>query len=270
MLNKKIFTILPAALLCLTAVSFGANLANPAAQIPDARLAIGASYFLGGSTITNMEIPMMTNRAGARVSYAPIRYVNFGVDFGTAQISVDQYTYGRGDTIPVFDGRFGWFAGGHLKVSSPFFADRVSVFGLANGNFFRSENKQHAYYGGKEGVGIVGAQLRIPRFGYVSVGPHVYLIMGENRAYDGKVTGITGTYSNIYNVRGWIAVDYFPEAEIFNFWGGQKPYASMEFTMSPKVGGSTKRVPIQEFSISVSVGVITQRLYGADREAEEL
>jgi len=265
MYNKKIFSIL-SALLCLTAVSFGANLANPAVQVPDARLSVGASYFVGGSTITDMEIPMMMNRLCARVSYSPIRYANFGLDFGTAQVSVDQYADDRDDTIPVFNGDFGWSVGGHLKLSSPFFNDFASVFGLMNGNFFHSANKRGAYYGGADAVGVIGVQMRVPKFGYVSIGPQVYLIRGENQAYDSKKTG---KYSNINNVRGWIALDYFPESEIFNFTGKQTPYASIEFTMSPKINGSS-RAPIQEFSISVSVGVITQRLYGADREAEEL
>ena len=265
---KKKFTFILSAVLCLAASSFGANLANPAAQIPDARLAVGASYFLGGSTITNMEIPMMMNRVGVRVSYSPVRYINFGVDAGTAQISVDQYTVGS-DTIPVFDGEFGWAAGGHLKLSTPFLFDHVALFGLANGNLFRSTNKQDAYYGGKEGVGVVGAQVRIPNVGYVSIGPQVHLIIGENKAHN---TDKPGRYSNLNNVRAWIAFDYFPEmsgmTKMSELTGDNKPYISIEFTMSPKIDTS-ERVPVQEFSIAVSIGVVTQRLYGADKEAED-
>jgi hypothetical protein len=266
-MKKKIMFIL-SALLCVAASSFGASVANPAAQIPDARLAVGVSYFLGGSTITDKEIPMMMNRLCARVSYSPIRYVNVGFDFGTAQVSVDQYTEDAwDDTIPVFNGDFGWSVGGHLKLSTPFFFDYVALFGLANGNFFRSTNKLNAYYGGKDGVGVVGAQIRIPNVGYVSIGPQVYLIMGDNRGYAGQ----KGTYSNINNIRGWLAFDYFPEmgdfSKISELAGDNKPYVSVEFTMSPKIGGSA-RVPIQEFSLSVSIGVITQRLYGVDKEAD--
>jgi hypothetical protein len=266
MRNNTVIIIL-SALLCLAASSFGANIANPAAQIPDARIAVGASYFVGGSTISNNEIPLMMNRLGARVSYAPIRYVNVGLDFGTAQVSVDQYTVGS-DTIPVFDGGFGWSVGGHLKLSSPYIGNYVSAFGLTNGNLFRSKNKLGAYYGGADAVGVVGVQVRIPQFGYVSVGPQVYLIQGENKGYDSNEKG---KYSNINNVRGWIAFDYFPEmgslSRISELAGDNRPYVSVEFTMSPKIGGS-KRVPIQEFSLSISVGTITQRLYGVDKEAE--
>jgi hypothetical protein len=36
---------------------------------------------------------------------------------------------------------------------------------------------------------------------------------------------------------------------------------SVEFTASPKING-TERAPLREFSVSVSIGVVTQRLYG--------
>ena len=265
---KKNFTFILSVLLCVAAASYGASIANPTAQVSDARLSIGASYFVGGSSIgggtePDDAVPMMMNRLCARVSYAPVRYVNFGLDFGTAQVSVDQYANGWGDTVPIFNGGFGWSAGGHLKLSTPYFGNYVGLFGLANGNLFRSTNKRKAYYGGADAVGVVGVQVRVPNFGFVSVGPQVYLIQGENRGYDSDEVG---KYSNINNVRGWIALDYFPDMN--GLTGEHTPYASIEFTMSPKISGS-RRVPVKEFSLSVSVGVITPRLYGADKEAED-
>jgi len=246
------------AALCLSGSSFGANLANPAAQIGDARIAVGASYHLGGSTITNLEIPMMMNRITGRVSYSPVRYLNIGFDLGTVQVSVDQYPAGS-DTIPVFDGNFGWSGGGYIKLTTPFLFNHVALIGLANGNFFRSQNDLKAYYGGKDGAGAVGIQVRIPKFGFISAGPHVYYIEGENRGYEGN----TGNYSNINNLRGWIAVDYFPQANVFN--SNQQPYLSFEFTASPKINTSS-RVRVQEFSASITLGAITQRLYGFDKD----
>jgi len=258
---KKIFTNILPILLCLTASSFGANLANPAAQVGDARMSFGASYFIGGADVTNLEIPLMMNRVGARVSYSPIRYVNFGVDFGIAQISVEKYSADGRDTIPVFDGGIGWSAGGHIKLSSPYILDYVSVLVLGNANAFRSTNKLDAYYGGADIAAAVGVQIRFPGVGCLSLGPQIYMIMGENKSFN----GVEGTYSNVNNMRAWAAFDYFPEMALT---GNQKPYMSIEFTASPKINGS-KRAPVREFSLSLSVGIITQRLYGEATDFED-
>ncbi|MDR0306559.1 MAG: hypothetical protein LBI42_06955 [Chitinispirillales bacterium] len=259
-MKKSTISILPMLLLCIiTYPSFAANLANPAAQVGGARVSVGASYNLGGSTITNLEIPMMMNNIGVRVSYAPISYLNFGIDFGTVQISVDRYPVGSGDTIPVFDGNFGWSGGGHLKLTTPFFFNHVALIGLANGNFFRSQNDNKAYYGGADIAGAAGVQVRIGKTCFISVGPHIYLIEGKNRDYEEN----TGKYGNINNLRGWIAFDYFPDLSAL--YDKQQPYISLEFTASPKINSSS-RVRVQEFSASVTVGTITSRLYGIDKD----
>ena len=44
------------------------------------------------------------------------------------------------------------------------------------------------------------------------------------------MTGTTGTYSNSNNVRGWIAIDYFPSVNMST----NKPYISLEFTALPE------------------------------------
>ena len=247
--------------LCLAAASFGANLANPAAQAGDARLAFGASYYVNGSTITNREIPMMMNRIGGRASFSPVKYISIGVELAAVQISVEQYP-GPYDMIPTFDGKYGLSYGGSLKLISPFLFNRVAFVGLANGNFFRSENDLEAYYGGKDGAAAAGIQVKIPKFGFVSAGPHVYVINGENKGYEG---GKTSVYSNINNLRGWIAVDYFPQAFALN--EKVQPYLSIEFTASPKINSSS-RVRVQEFSLAVSLGTISPRLYGTDKNVD--
>lgn len=241
--------------LCAAMASFGANLANPAAQVGDARMSFGASYFIGGADITDLEIPMMMNRVDMRISYSPIRYVNFGADFGTVQLSVDKYSVNGRDTVPIFEGKFGWSAGGHLKLSTPYIFDYVSILALGNANVFRSTNKQKAYYGGTDITAAAGLQIRVPN-GRISLGPQIYMILGDNKG----VYKIKDEYSNVNNMRAWIAFDYLPEDLL---GGDHQPYLSIEFTASPKINGS-KRAPIREFSVSVSVGSITQRLYGKD------
>lgn len=238
-------------------ISEAANLANPANSFPEARLAIGASYHLGGYTLTNQELPSMFNRLHARVSYSPLKYVSFGIDGGTIQIDVER----SNDSAATFHGNFGYSGGGHLKLATPsFFKQKLSVVALAQGTIFKSANKFDAEYAGKDATGAVGIQVHIPGFGFITAGPWVYLIQGENKSYNGS----TSFYSNTNNVRGWLAVDYFPKMkEISN----NKPYISFEFSISPKADYS-KRVPVQEFSFSISIGSITNRLYGTQSEVE--
>jgi len=259
-MKKSIITVC-FVILCLSASSFSANLANPAAPVGDARFAFGASYYINGSTISNQKIPMLMNRAGGRASFSPVKYISIGADLSAVQIDVEKYPAGPNDTVPVFNGKYGLSYGGTLKLTSPFILDRVALIGLANGNFFQSENKHKAYYGGTDGAAVVGLQVKIPNFGFISAGPHIYIINGENKGYDGEKS----TYSNINNLRGWIAIDYLPQAEIF--MNKQQPYLSLEFSTSPKIKTSS-RVRVQEFSVAVSMGTISQRLYGMDKHAD--
>jgi hypothetical protein len=232
-------------------------------------MSFGVSYYIGGADITDLEIPMMLNRVSGRISYSPIRYVNLGLDFGTVQVSVDSYSSNNWrDTISVFEGGMGWSAGGHLKLSSPYIAEYAALLAIGSVNAFRSTNKNKAYYGGTDITAATGIQLRIPNVGHLSFGPQLYYIAGKNRGARDPITDerpAAGKYSPVNNLRAWIAFDYFPE-DAFIMWN-QKPYVSVEFTASPKIGGS-RRAPIQEFSVSISVGAITQRLYGEDTGIE--
>ncbi|MCX7726180.1 MAG: hypothetical protein N2053_04965, partial [Chitinispirillaceae bacterium] len=125
---------------------------------------------------------------------------------------------------------------------------------------FRSQNKHSAYYGGKDGCGTVALQIRIPKFGFISTGPLIYLIKGENRSYNGEY----GYYYNVNNIRGWIAIDYFPPLSELT---KNRPYVSIEASLSPQATYS-KRIFAQEFSISISIGAITKRLYGVESDVD--
>lgn len=254
-LNRILVLLLLAALPLVVTAS---NLANPAAAFPEGRIAVGASYHLGGYTITNKNVPALFNRFCGRVEFAPLKYLAFGADLGAIQIDVDRYIVpGKQDTIPVFHGNYGFSGGGHLKLATPAFAhDIISFVAITQATLFNSSNSHGASYGGKDGVGAVGMQFHIPHFGYITAGPWVYLIRGENKSFNGK----TGTYSNSNNVRGWMAIDFFPNLhEVSN----NTPYFSLEFSISPEADYS-KRLPVQEFSISLSIGSITGRLFGVE------
>lgn len=247
-------------LLCIIGLASTAtpsNLANPAITLPDGRMAIGASYHIGGYSLTNDSIPALFNRIHGRVEFGPIKYITIGIDAGVTQIEVDRYT----DTTAVFHGKYGFSGGAHLKLSTPTFARQyLSVIAIAQATMFNSTNKFSAAYGGKDGCGAIGIQAHIPGFGYISVGPMVYLIQGTNKSYDGK----TGFYSNTDNIRGWCAIDYFPKMKDVS---SNKPYISLEFSASPSATYS-QRIPLQGFSVSISIGSITKRLYGTESDID--
>lgn len=253
------------ALVLVAGTSAASNMANPAGMMPAGRIMVGASYHLGGYSITNDNVGTIFNRFHARVGYSPLQYVNFGIDLGASQVDVDSQTYFRSsDTAHyfVFQGNYGFSGGLHLKAATPrFFNDMLSVFGMAQATMFSSTNEHGAQYGGFDGAGILGLQFRVPKFGYVSVGAKLYYIEGDNVSY----TGREGAYNNTDNLQAWLALDFLPP---FGEQMKGKPYFSAEMTLVPNVsmGGS---VPIQGVSFSFAVGWISPRLYGEDFEDVE-
>ncbi|MBD3241456.1 MAG: hypothetical protein GF331_12780 [Chitinivibrionales bacterium] len=258
----EIVILMLGALVVLPGPCSASNFANPAGMVPAGRIVLGASYHLGGYSITDDDVGMIFNRFHARVGYSPLRYVNFGIDLGASQMDVDSQTYFPGsDTVyyKVFQGKYGFSGGLHLKGATPrFFNDMMSVFGMAQATMFSSSNEDGAQYGGFDGAGVLGLQFRVPKFGFVSVGAKLYYIEGDNLSYTGK----EGSYSNTDNLQAWLALDFLPP---FGEQMKGKPYFSAEITLVPNVsmGGS---VPIQGISFSFSVGWISPRLYGEDFE----
>lgn len=256
-MKKRIF----AALVSLLAETvFSSNLATPGVNIPEARVSIGVSYHLGGYTITNKAIPSIWNRLHSRVEYAPLNLMSIGIELGATQIDVDQY-FINSDTLPGFHGKFGLSGGADLKLSSPaFIKDRLRFTCISKASFFSSKNNHSAKYKGIDGTAVLGLQIHIPGFGYVTTGPLLYLIDGKSISYTGK----EAFFSNTNNLRGWIAIDFFPHLKEITT---NKPFVSLEISVSPEIDYS-KRVPVQEFSVSLSVGSITQRLYGIANDIE--
>jgi hypothetical protein len=251
---------LPLLLFFAASVAYGSNLANPAVSVPVSRITIGASYLVSGYTITNLEIPSLFNRIHARVDYSLLSNVSIGIDAGVTQIDVDKYNIGM-DSFPVFHGKLGYSGGAHLKISTPFFLKRTIAFtGIGSATTFISQNKDKASYGGFDGAGAAGIQFHIPRFGYITAGPMIYLIKGKNESYN----GVKGKYSNINNLRGWLAIDFFPDLKEMS---SNKPFITLEITASPEANYS-KRIPLQEFSVSLCIGSITKRLSGIENGVE--
>ncbi len=251
---------LPLLLILAVSMLYSSNLANPAVSVPASRITISASYLVSGYTITNLEIPSLFNRVHARVDYSLLSNLSIGIDAGVTQIDVEKYSIGF-DSFPVFHGKFGYSGGAHLKISSPFFLKKTIAFtGIGSATTFLSQNKDKASYGGFDGAGAVGIQFHIPRFGYITAGPMMYLIKGKNESYD----GIKGKYSNINNLRGWLAIDFFPDLKEMS---SNKPFITLEITASPEADYS-KRIPLQEFSVSICIGSITKKMRGIENGVE--
>ena len=235
------------------------NLANPATLIPVARIALGGSYELGGYTITNDSVPCMMNRFQGSLTYAPFSFLNFGIDAGASQMDVAGDTTAK--AIGIFHGDYGFSGGAHFVLGTPFFYNELfRVICIGKATIFSSQNNEGAAYGGKDGAGAIGLQFHVHRFGYITVGPQVYLIEGENKSY----TGIKQPYSNLNNVRGWVAIDFFPPDKLMS---SNKFFISLEMSLSPKARFN-KRVPVQEIGFSISFGSITKRLYGVESDVE--
>ena len=249
-------TILSAAL-CITRA---ANLATPATLIPVARMALGGSYELGGNTITNDSVPSIMNRIHGIIKFAPFSFLNVGIDAGATQIDVAADTNANG-AYGLFHGNYGFSGGAHLLLGTPFFYnDLFRVILIGKATVFSSANPEGASYAGKDGTGALGVQFHIPRFGFVSAGPQLYVIQGEDKSY----TDVKHKYSNINNVRGWLALDFFPRDKLGS---KNKFFVSAELSAGPAVAFG-KRAPVQEFSFAVTIGSITKRLYGEESDVE--
>lgn len=239
---------------------FAANLANPATLIPEARLALGASYDVGGYTISNDSVPCMMNRFQGRCTFAPFSFLNIGIDAGASRFDVAGDTT-MTDTIGIFQGNYSFSGGAHFLLGSRFFYnDLFRIIGIGQVSYFSSSNSSAARYGGADGAGAIGIQFHVQRFGYVTLGPELYVISGKNKNY----LGVQHRYSNLNNLRGWMAIDFFPKEKLAS---NNKFYISLELALSPKANYN-KRAPLQEIRFSVGLGSITKRLYGQESDVE--
>ncbi len=236
------------------------NLATPSTLIPVARLAVGASYDVGGYTVTNDSIPSIMNRFQARLTFAPLSFLNIGIDAGVTQVEV------ASDTNPVdivgnFHGGYGFSGGAHIIAGTPFFYnDLFRIIAIGQGTIFSSSNSSNIVHKGRDVAGVIGFQFHIPRFGYISAGPEAYLLFGENKDY----RGTKHRYSNINNLRGWLAIDYFPKEKLFQ---GNKIFISVETALSPDARFN-KKAPLQEIRFSIGFGSVSKRLYGEVSDVE--
>lgn len=235
--------------------SYALNLATPLAPVPGGRISFSASYDLNGITITNREIPSIMNRIQATVTVAPIQFVNIGIDLGVSQIDVASDS----NDVALFHGGYGFTGGGNLKVSSPFAKDIIGAIGLAKGTWFSStEENSDRYYRGLDVVAAAGPVFHIPKFGFIAFGPQLYYIHGQNDAS-------SSNFHNINNLRGWIAIEYFPKMKDESKY---LPFLSIEGSVSPDASIKSSRAPVVEFGASITFGAVSSKLFGNSQQAD--
>lgn len=229
--------------------SFALNLATPLAPLPGGRISFSASYDLNGITITNREIPSIMNRIQGNFTISPIQYFNVGIDLGINQIDVASDS----NDVALFHGGYGFTGGGNIKVSTPLLKDIIGAIGLAKGTWFSStEDNTERYYRGLDVAAAIGPIFHIPKFGYISFGPQIYYIHGQNDA-------TSGNYHNINNLRGWIAIEYFPKMKEESKY---LPFISIEGSISPEASIKSSRSPVVEFGASITFGAVSSKLFG--------
>ncbi len=249
-----------AVIVCVSLNTEADNLANPLAPLPPARVAVGVSYNFEGHTITNMEVNSVMNRILLRGTYSPLEYIDIGAGLGAGNTEVESFTTSQDRYSPVFQGKYSFAWELSLQLTTPMLNDMFGLTSIINGSGFSSENDEKAEYSGHNATGGVGMLFHIPNIGYASAGARMHLIRGTSRSYSGK----KGSFSNINNLRGWIAFEYYPKLENSN---KTVPYLGIEVSLSPDagVGGS---VPIKDMGISLVIGAVTKRLYGKHEGAE--
>lgn len=232
--------------------SWAANVSYPSAPVPSARFATGITYdYLGGYFYKAPieDLPFSMHGVNAFFTYAPVTYVNFGVDLGMRDVNIP-----NGDHDYGFNGKLGIAAGSHLKLATPYFGDVMGIIAMCRGLWFHSKDDNDSFYSGPELTGAGGLSFHVKRFGYISFGCKYFEIFGENGIGDGD-------WSNDATVGGWASFDYFPKTNVKKYI----PFISFEFAFFPSdnpfYGGSPI---VRNASFAVTIGAITHRIYGDD------
>ena len=282
---KKIILVF-LALILFASSSWAIGISFPSAPVPTARFATGATYdYYGGymdfdknsPLFAPQVLPFSMHGINAFFTYAPITYVNFGVELGARDVNThpDSKLSLAQDEL---NGTLGLSAGAHLKLATPYFADVFALVATGKGGWFYSEGNKNDvkwYYtpngidttwvnwnnGGKFVTIGGGFSFHVKRFGYISFGAK-YLDVWGGIGWVPEVLPETKWVNDAY-VGGWAAFDYFPRTRIEKFF----PFISFEFGFFPNseffAGG---RPIVRNASFSVTIGAITRKLYGNSDE----
>ena len=253
-MKRLISTILFAVTFCSAA-----SLVGPISPFPGGRMSMGLAYNLEGMSITNRNIPAVMNGFTGNLSYSPAQYVNIGIEAGATSLEVASDSISTDSGTTMYKGKYKFSGGAALHLSSPLAREVFGITGIAKADYFSSDDGAGASYKGFSGIGVLGLVFHIKGFGYIATGPRLYFIEGQDKGYN---QSNYSDFHNTNNLQAWLAMEWFPKTS-----GGSIPYFGVELTAGPKVnfGG---RAPVNEFSVSATIGAVSKRLSGEASELE--
>jgi hypothetical protein len=243
---------------------FGGGVSYPSAPVPAARFASGVSYdYIGGYLVrgdfNNLNATDPTpaySLYGANIffTYGLADFINVGVDLGLKDANVHS-------SLPdyAFNGKTGAAAGTHVKLSTAYMGDVFAIVLFSRWHFFNSEDKGRSeYIRGQDFTASGAFSFHVKEFGYISMGAKFFNI-------DDKIDGEgysdpKHSFRNDAFVGGWVGFDYFPKTAIKTYL----PFVSFELGFFPKSDSNVleKKPVFRNISFSVTIGGITNRLYG--------
>ncbi|MCL1946996.1 MAG: hypothetical protein FWF51_07615 [Chitinivibrionia bacterium] len=235
---------------------FGGGVSYPSATIPAARFASGVSYdYIGGYLTLNSSTDPTPAYSlyGANIffTYGLADFINAGVDLGLKDANIHS-----SDPSFVFNGRMGAAAGTHVKLSTSYMGDVFAIVLFSRFHFFYSEDKGRNEYNRGRDITASGAfSFHVKEFGYITMGAKYLDITA-------KIYGKPAPpeFKNDALVGGWVAFDYFPKTAIKTYL----PFVSFELGFFPNSERKVleKKPVFRNISFSVTIGGITNRLYG--------
>lgn len=248
--NRKLSVLVA---LIAAVVSWGASVSYPFTPVPTARFATALSYDMYGIGLYKSNVAgasAMIHGFNASFTYSPITFINFGLDVGERK--VDIFTY---DKSYNFDGKIGFAGGTHVKLATPYFSDIIGIVGVARTLWFSSA-RHDVYYGGMDFTGAGGISFHINSFGYISCGMKYFEIFGRT---GGVQSPIGSNWSNDKVSGGFVSFDMFPKTSARKYI----PFVSVELALFPQLEAfDGDRPAIRNASLSITIGGITNRLYG--------
>ncbi len=258
---KKILIIITLGMLPLAiwAVPPGA----PFTDYGPAKMALG--YFFDHSGQDIFADPNKTssilNTTGAQFTFAPVRLINFGFYVGGAEFDHDAVV----DTGFSFNSNFNTTAGVAAKLFTPRFAgDKLRLFAFGNLGWFEAKDKFENIREIKEYHSGGGVQYQVFNVVNLILGMDVYWLDGDQSS--ASVASGSNPFANRDLYRSLVAMEFYPATNRDLIKA--QPFISVAFRGTGDVSWHDK-LGIKNASVSASIGLITDFIYGKQKERRE-
>ncbi|MBF0431848.1 MAG: hypothetical protein HQK83_11250 [Fibrobacteria bacterium] len=209
------------------------------------------------------ETESILNTGGFHLSYAPFKMVQLGLYVGGAEF--DHHAPANKPDTAYFDSEFKITGGATGKLVSPHFLydkARVFVYGMAGyleaKDTYQNVRQLNVYQSG------IGFQFQIMKSLNAALGFEAFFIDGN------QANTSVGLGENPFGIntpyRGMISLEYYPKT-YRDLWENQ-PFFSITVRGAPGIG-LDNNLGLKNASIAVSVGMITNFLYGKYKERED-